>query len=274
MEQNMAWQSIEPIAPTRMSEARRQAHNALHWLARIAHSYRTPEADDTHVELLWNADTKALRTREFLDDLSVELRLPTLQTQFCEKGVPVPHLLDFEDRTPAHVEAWALVELLHRDIDRDRFSKDLPYPTKDLMLGDSEEHVPAAYEAELAALNGWFCNAWAVLSAVRHDVGREMGEAVKVGEIVCWPQTFQLGMDIPLPQGSGAPSIRTGLSAGDALRPEPFFFVGTKEQTQSGDFDPASILSAKRITTANMSADDVIGFLREQITATRKRLAG
>lgn len=270
----IAWEMVDLPAPSRMAEARRQAHNAIHWLARFANSYIDSEADGRHVELLWNDDHASIRTKTFGRDLAVELRVTDLDMQFCENGHPVPHVLSFEERTPAHVEAWALVELLHRGVDRDRFSKELPYPGRDLMLGDSEDHDVDSYRDELASLHGWLRNAAVVSAAVRHELGRDLGEDLSATPVVCWPETFQLGIEIPLPQGFGAKALRAGLSAGDALRPEPFFFTGTVEQSISGDFDAESVLSVQRIPTENLAADDIIRYLREAVAGQRKRLAG
>ena len=272
--ENMTWQTIDPVATSRMADARRQAHNAIHWLARLAHSYVAHEPRNRHVDMLWDADQAVIRTKSFADNLCVELRVADLEMQFCEDGKPVPHVLSFQERTPAHVEAWVLVELLHRGVDRDRFSKDLPYPGRDLMLGDSEDHEVDDFRTELAMLNGWLRNAAAVCSALRHELGRDHNHDPAGMPITCWPETFQLGVEIPLPQGFGASALRAGLSAGDALRPDPFFFVGTLDQTQSGDIEADNLLPVQRIQTEPLSADDVIGFLRDAVLKHRKRLAG
>jgi len=272
--ENQTWQTIEPLTSPRLGEARRQAHNAIHWLARIANSYVEKEPDDRHVDLLWDADRAALFTKTFENNLSVELRVAGLELQFCEDGKPVPHVLSFQERTPAHVEAWVLVELLHRGVDRERFSKDLPYSGRDVMLGDSEDHEVDEYRAELGSLNGWLRNAAAVCTAVRAELGRDEGYDLGNMDVTLWPETFQLGVEIPLPQGFGAPALRAGLSAGDALRPDPFFLAGTIDQTLSGDFDADSILSSQRLQDEKSSADDVIGFLRDAVLRHRKRLAG
>lgn len=266
----IAWQAVDPPASPRVAEARRQAHNAVHWMARLAHSYIEPEPDDRHADLLWNDDHGSIRTKTFQSDIAVELRVADLDMQFCENGQPAPHVLSFEERTPAHVEAWVLVELLHRGVDRDRFSKELPYPGRDLMLGDHEDHEVEAYRDELASLNGWLRNAAAVSAALRHELGIDPAAA----PVTCWPETFQLGIEIPLPQGFGARALRTGLSTGDALRPEPFFFTGTIEQTRKGDFEADSILSVQRIPEENLSADDIISYLGKAVASQRKRLAG
>jgi hypothetical protein len=270
----IAWQTVDLPAPSRMVEARRQAHNAVHWLARFASSYIDPEPNIRHVELLWNDGHASIQTKTFGDGLSVELRVADLELQFCEGGKPVPHVLSFEERTPAHVEAWVLVELLHRGMDRDRFSKELPYPGRDLMLGDSEDHEVEAYRDELASMNGWLRNGAAVTSAVRHELSRELSDDLSATPVICWPETFQLGIELPLPPGFGAPALRAGLAVGDTLRSEPFFFAGTVEQAVSGDFNADHFLSVQRLSKENLAADDVIGFLKDALISDRKRLAG
>ena len=240
--ESIAWEAIEPLASSRMAEARRQAHNAVHWLARLANSYIEPAPDNRHVDLLWDMERTTLRTKTFESNLSVELRVADLELQFLEDGKPVPHTLSFEERTPAHVEAWVLVELLHRGVDRDRFSKELPYQGRDLMLGDSEDHEVETFRMELSSLNAWLRNAAAVCSALRHELSRDQGDAGENVALTLWPESFQLGIELLLPQGFGAPALRAGLSAGDALRPDPFFFVGTLQTDSSrrfrSSFDP------------------------------------
>jgi hypothetical protein len=127
--------------------------------------------------------------------------------QFQERGKLVPHILDPEERSPAEVEAWILVELLHRGLDRDRFSKSLPYAIANLMSGDAEDYSPQACAPGLAQLAAWFCAASAVLST--H------------GRVVCAPQTLTLGVA----SGRGTPAV--GFSPGNAERDEPHFFIDT-----------------------------------------------
>ena len=87
-----------------------------------------------------------------------------LEMQFQERGKPVPHLLNPEEHSPAETEAWILVELLHRGIERDKFSKSLPYVIDNLMSGDAEDYAPEACVGGLELLNAWFCAAASILS--------------------------------------------------------------------------------------------------------------
>lgn len=272
MEQTL-WQDVAPVTPTLMTKARRQAHNALHWMARIANSYAPPQPENRHLELQWHDATSALRTQTFCEDLTVECRLGQLELQFCEAGQPVPHVFSFEEHTPAHIEAWFLVELLHRGVDRSSFTKDLPYEERDLMLGDHEEHSVEEHAAELAALDAWMRNAAVVAKALRSELVRDGDATAEQATIVCWPETFQIGIELRNPQASASTALRAGLSGGDTLRPDPFFFVGSGTESQSANFDAASILSTQRIVDEKLAAQDVIGFLKEQLGACRKRTA-
>ena len=163
------WRSVGAAHPRRLGEARRQAHSAVQWLSRLAHSYMAPQPDARHTRLRWDPQRLALVTQEFLPALTVELRIPGLALQFKQDDRPVPHVMEVDDRTPAEVEAWVLVELLHRGLDRDRFSKSLPYQMPDLITGDAVGYVAAPLAAELDELAAWFTNAAEILAAIASE---------------------------------------------------------------------------------------------------------
>ena len=79
-----------------------------------------------------------------------------------------------------------LVELLHRGVDRSKFSKALPYGVNDLMTGDAEDHSPGSCREGLVTLSAWLQNAAGVLNAV----GR--GYGVANASIICSPETLDL----------------------------------------------------------------------------------
>jgi len=115
-------------------KARELTLNIVQWLARIANSYVADRSTKDRLTLDFRTDGSFV-TKTFEHGLALELRLPSLEMQFQERGKLVPHILDPEERSPAEVEAWILVELLHRGLDRERFSKSLPYAVANLMSG-------------------------------------------------------------------------------------------------------------------------------------------
>jgi hypothetical protein len=210
------WRPLARGDREQLARARSEALNLVQWLARIAHSYVTNVASERRTDLDFNAAGGSFTTQSFADGAALQIRLPDLQLQFLAHGKPVPHIFDPHERSPAEVEAWILVELLHRGIDRQKFSKQLPYALADLMTGDAVDHETEACREGLTQLTAWFGNAAIALDAMARRSG-----ATNV-RIICLPQTFAL----TLAPDSLGPSIDLGFSPGDRENPEPYFYTG------------------------------------------------
>lgn len=267
----MEWPKFNEIENGKLTAARRQAHNAVHWLVRFANSFIEPENGNDHTRLLWNARDGVIQTKPFLDDYSVELRVGPLEMQFREGDKPVPHTLGFEERTPAHVEAWVLVELLHRGIDRSRYTKSLPYTPSDLMTGDSEDFEPEAYKRELEILDQSFRTGAAVIQALSQKLNSTAGGDA---QLLCWPEPFQIGFEIDLPPGSGAKRLRIGIAPGDGVRAEPYFFAGTDQQAQTASFTRECVLSLRDVASANMDISAAAEALAKIVQDYKRKLSG
>src|SRR5437588_3484340 len=206
---------------TEFVRARSEAINLVQWPARVASSYVTSGAPERRTDLEFRAANAAFVTRRFADGVALEMRLPDLHLQFLHNGKAMPHVFDPQERSPAEAEAWILVELLHRGIDREKFSKKLPYTIPGLLTGDAEDYAPQACRKGLIQLTDWFGKAGAVLEAG--------ARALDKAEVICLPQTLDLAL-APL---SGASSIPLGFSPGDTENPAPYFYTG-------GGVNPAS----------------------------------
>jgi hypothetical protein len=262
----LTWRSVGAADPRRLGEARRQAHSAAQWLARLAHSYMAPQPDARHTLLRWDPQRLALVTQEFLPALTAELRIPGLALQFKQDGRPVPHVMEVDDRTPAEVEAWVLVELLHRGLDRDRFSKSLPYQMPDLITGDAIGYVAAALAAELDELAAWFANAAEILAAI----ASEAPPTPPALGPCCWPQLFHLAVLLPLhPQDpSRGPMLRAGFSVGDGGSDQAYFYVVPHDAIATPP--SASVLTAASFLAERQPAEAVLDRLRAAIGDLRK----
>jgi hypothetical protein len=217
-----------------LAKARTEAINLVQWLARIASSYVAEGAPDRRTELEFRAADAAFITKSFENGVALEMRLPSLEMQFLSNGRPVPHVLDPEEHSPAEVEAWLLVELLHRGIDRDKFAKQLPYALPGLMTGDAEDHSPQSCQPGLMQLTAWLQDAADILLAAAGTAGADNTR------LVCLPQTLSLT------------SGDFAFSPGDAQNPEPFFYVNRgsarsaaiKGSTVIAERDPAAAAAA------------------------------
>ncbi len=263
------WPDLSKLTGANYKRARYEAHNAVFWMARGAHSYLEAEDDNRHIELEWQKDSNTLRTKIFCENLQVELSLPELEMYFCEDGKKVKHSFWFDDRTPAYVEAWYLVELLHRDKDQSKFSATLPFHSKDFFLGDTEEHDAPALAAELQALNVCFIKSADILAKVNSDLIANAHVVSIETPIVCKPEHFTLGFEVCLDARTGR-NIAIGLNTGDDLRPSPFFFVTSNrtnkhQGSHALDLNPKNLLFLETVTENKMSDELIINRLIEQV---------
>jgi hypothetical protein len=241
------WRFAATGDPQTLAKARAVAINIAQWLARIANSYVAARAPDERVLLVFRAADAAFATKTFGDGLSLEMRLPSLEMQFLENGHPAPHILDPEEHSPAEVEAWLLVELLHRGVDRAKFTKQLPYSIPNLMSGDAEDYSPQTCQEGLTGLKAWLENAARILEATARA-----SASGKVA-IVCRPQTLELSCIMD----SGSKPASFGFSPGDGRSPEPYFYRDTS--TGNGK---RSILTASQLLAENDPANVAITFMR------------
>jgi len=224
--QSVQWQPIPAADGDALARARRETMNIVQWLARIANSYVNAPQDE-RILLRYLPREPALTTMEFEGNKSLQLRLPTLEMQFLDNGRPVPHIFNPEEHSPAEAEAWLLVELLHRNMGRERFSKKLPYKVPNLLYGDAEDYSPESCKTGLRQLAAWLQNAAAAFAAA--------GDA---GTVICSPQTLDL---------IGAQGC---FSLGDASG-EPYFYMdrpGKRSMLKASQFiaerDPLAIIVA------------------------------
>ncbi len=210
------WQTYAPWDLSELAQARVEAINLVQWLARIANSYVAESAPERRTSLEFHPAGGAIVTKTFDKGIALEMRLPTLQMQFLDNGKPAPHLFDPEEHSPAEAEAWILVELLHRGVDREKFSKELPYAVPGLLGGDAEDYSPQLCRDGLIQLTALFQDVAAVLDAAARATGRDQIR------IVCLPQTLNL---TTLPDHVGAKAGDFGFSPGDVESPEPYFYV-------------------------------------------------
>jgi phosphoenolpyruvate carboxykinase (ATP) len=191
--------------------------------------------------------------------------------QFLDDGQPVPHVLEIDDRTPAGVEAWVLVELLHRGLDRDRFSKSLPYEIPNLMTGDAIPYTTQTLEGALGALAAWFANAAPVLAHVGGEY-RRSGPGARA--VSCWPEIFHMAVLLPAraDQADCGQMLRAGLSVGNADQAEPCFYVAPHNpKALSKPACPDSVLTASAFSSSERPAQSVLEFLRQAIAINRER---
>ena len=257
-------------APDKMAQARDEMQNAAQWLARMTSSYGTNGRASGTPELVWDGATRRIVTPEVAPGTVLGLSLPDLSLQFTEGGQLSPHAIDVDGKSSTEVEAWLLCELLHRGFDRDSFSKHLPYSWDGLMSGDEAKYAPQDHLAELQQLTDLLENAATVLSRVRTAVGSSGPAPVGPADgldMTCWPDSFDIGLDLPLFAEMDGAKMRVGFSLGsDGIGAAPAFFV---RSTQAAPL----VLPVAEIVRETMTLDGVVGELLAMMKKARKAAA-
>ena len=205
----------------------------------------------------------------FAGEISLVLGLADLVMQFREAGRRVSHRIELDGRSPAQVEAWLLVELLHRGVDRDRFSKALPYETADPLAGDGVWYDRDAHAPQLAEFAAWIANGASVLTSIASEPAQS---GTKADGIAFHPEPFTLEMHVPLATGdAAAPLARIGLSAGDERRNEPYFYVTGTGTAKSAAVPIGRVITASEVLAAGQSRDWLTAKLREAVGECRAR---
>lgn len=243
------WAAAAEQDPARLTEARTQLVSAAQWLARIERSYVPREAGKPF-SLRWRDDRKALTTHGFADEIVLELQIDRLVMQFTERGAPSDHAIDVDEHSPAHVEAWILIELLHRGVDRDRFSKELPYDTSGLFSGDGVEFSPTEYAPELAALAALFRGAVETIREASDDAS-----GVRI---------FPADLNV---EGSLGDTV-IGFSLGDETVSDPHFYASRDSGLGPDHAGPMSVLKLSDVPAGEASGA-IASFLKAGGAPTR-----
>ncbi len=259
------WPKIEVFQTKQYRDARVEAHNALFWMARAAHSFAEPMPENSHLHLSWEEKTADFRTQAFDDYIQIGINLSELELYFCEKKQKVPHSFWLDEKTPAFVEAWYLVELLHRGIDPETFSTSLPFDSKNMLMGDTQDHKASLYKKELTALKDCVDNTIPVLEGLADQLKRNNKITNDPHKIVLEPETFTLILS-NTPNSDNNQKITVGLSAGDNLRQAPFFFTKSSDQANGSknhvlDYNPACLISLESIIREAITQDELVNKL-------------
>lgn len=260
-----SWPDTAVFQTRQYRNARVEAHNALFWMARAAQSFLKPTPDNSHLYLSFDSGSFDFRTQIFGDGIQIGLNLSALELYFCEKKEKVPHSFWLDEKTPAFVEAWYLVELLHRGLDPESFSTYLPFHSKDMLMGDTQDYNASLYKKELLALTDCIKNTVPVLEQLTHRLIKNNKIPDVPHEIALEPETFTLFFS-GIRSGENNQKITAGLSAGDNLRQVPFLFTKSTDQTNTSknhilDYEPECLISLETIIEPTTSQDELVGRL-------------
>lgn len=210
-----SWRPLRPSIAMDLRHARLQLHYAAQFATALGISYLPAKPDDSHTNLGWNPSHEALESREVIDGalrLQVAVRPADLTLLVLLDGAvtePIPlHGISIQQAESALRSALTAAGLDGRRLTLRRHYE---LPPNRLATGATFD---ASHNEALAELSSWYANAAVVLEEYRSRTGGS--------EIRCWPHHFDIATLVEFGPGvsSGA-----GMLPGDAMYPEPYFYV-------------------------------------------------
>lgn len=212
-----SWDQVGSISPLELIDARFEAHHAAQWLARSTRAYSAPVADDSHTSLVWDSAAAALMTQPITPKLSLGLRLyPMALVAQLPNGNESLRLFG---RTEKDVEKWMSELLSAHQLDPSQLDAPGPYSLPKHPL-DSGLAYGLAKKENFEELGRYFSNAAVLLETVQQT-------QPTASPVRCWPHHFDIATLITLDKDGGehARSIGVGMSPGDDIFPEPYFYI-------------------------------------------------
>jgi hypothetical protein len=282
------WEAIGQSAIDPLVDARLELHHALQLVVSSAISYLPRVADDSHTNLGWHEESRALLSHELPAPggaVRVGIRPLDLTVVVRDERSGGVQELPLPGRTLAEAEHELVQRLGALGLDAARWVSEKHYtiPHHDVVAGARFNTVVGGAHAELGRL---FHNAHELASAVAHETPGAAAPRL-------WPHHFDLATLIALPARDPrtARSIGVGIEPGDDSYAEPYVYVGPSPHPSARALRPlgagghwhtdgwvGAVLTRAELRTldgddAHAQGARALRFVREAIEASRLALA-
>ncbi len=200
-------------------DARLQVHHAAQFATALGISYLPHAADDSHTNLEWLGDLRALASNAVTTprgSVRIGVSVPDLVLLVLNDGV-VRARNGLDGCTIAKAADWIRAQLDSLELPGNQYSLARHYEIPEHPVASGSTFSPNAERLEQLAC--WYGNAALALDAIRQS---NAGSSVR-----CWPHHFDIATLITPRAGA---SVGAGLSPGDVYYAEPYFYVNASPQ--------------------------------------------
>jgi hypothetical protein len=193
------------LPPEGLVEARLQCHHAVQINTRLTRGFVPAQSDDSHTSLTWDREAVALIGQPLNagdSQLRAGLRLRDLTLLF--DGLTFP----LDGRSLDDALEWLGTQLRAHGLDPAPLARPIHFELEDHPLLHGAKFDANSHAQTLEELARYYGNAAFCLEDVSSPVR-------------CWPHHF----DIAAPIVRGEHSIGVGMSPGDAIYAQPYFYV-------------------------------------------------
>ena len=265
------WKVLESVPPSKLLDARLEAHHAIQWIARATRAYCKTESDDSHTSLSWDSDAQALMGRPLTPNLTLGLRLEDLT--LLAKSKQGNKSFNLFGQTESTVGNWMTKLLLEHDLAPHKLHESGPYTLSHQNL-DSGGVYGAADKKGIKELAKYYNNATQLLEAIRVTYPQ-------ASPVRCWPHFFDIATLLTFDQKNTTEkaTIGVGCSPGDATYSEPYFYISLwpyPPQKSLPSVISPSFWHLEGFTALILRSSDLVSQVKEdqqqlQVTAIIKR---
>ena len=143
-----------------------------------------------------------------------------------------------------------------------------------MLMGDTQDHNASLYHHELEALHVSLLKSMRLFQRIPHLLAPVKSLLHQPNKVSLEPETFTLEYTAFFSETTGQ-KIIIGFSAGDHLRPEPFYFIkdinhNFRPKNRGLDYRPESIQPLLKLIENNISDDELLDELSKPALALIK----
>ncbi len=215
------WIPLGRVPQSDLSEARLQAHWAVQIVASFGQALLPPRPDDSQSNLGWDEEGCALCSHPSEKGFSVGLRLNDLTLQLFDSTKTCLEEYALNGQTLTEGFQW-LTQAYTQQVGQP-FTRPFTLREYEMPIHPVGKQTPFAINDRevFRELQDWFRNAHALLRAV-------VAPWLQASPVRCWPHHFDIASLVTLDPGlpsEKARSVGCGMSPGDGLYPEPYFYI-------------------------------------------------
>ena len=268
--------AIDPALAQSLTDARLQLHHAAQLATASGISYLPAQPDDSHTNLEWLADLRALAARVIPapQPFRVAVQPADLSISILDADGKIVASSLLNGLTMDDAADWLRLRIAERGGDGDALTLKRHYEIPKHAVDEGGTFDTRNARA-FAQLDAWYSAAAQAMERIR--------ESNNGAEVRCWPHHFDIATLISVGNGR---TIGVGMEPGDQYYGEPYFYVN---MTPSPKRDAATaplagegswhtdewvgaVLPGSRVADAEKAAEQINAFLDSAIAACRALL--
>jgi hypothetical protein len=266
--------AIDPGLAQSLTDARLQLHHAAQLATASGISYLPARPDDSHTNLEWLADLRALAARVIPapQPFRVAVQPADLSISILDADDTIVASSLLNGLTIDDAAAWLRLRIAERGGDADALTLKRHYEIPKHTVDDGGT-FDTRNAAAFAQLDAWYSAGAQAMERIR--------QSNDGSEVRCWPHHFDIGTLISL---GGGRTIGVGMEPGDQYYGEPYLYVNMTPSPKreaatlplAGDGSwhtddwIGAVLPGSRITDAENASEQINAFLDSAIVACRK----